>query len=304
MESCAAQDWAGRLDLVIAAPLEDRPGLVGLLAEWERGSAVFVANPSGQRSSGLNLAVESCAAEFLVRVDARSRLSADHVTRCVRRLRSDQVIGVVGGIQVPEIEPSAGPIARGIGLALANAWMLGGAAYRRIDASGPVDTVYLGAFRRSELISLRYDEHLSANEDFDLCLRYRDRQQQVWLEKGLTVGYRPRETFQGVARQYYAFGRSKVSMWRRSGRGPNSRQILALSAAGLLGAAVVTQVRRPRRIIAGLSAIATVYAVTDAAAVKENSPLTVRCAAVVAHGVCHAAWLAGIVRGLVVNDSS
>lgn len=297
--TCAEQDWTGRLDLVIAAPIEDRPVVADVLTEWTRGVGTFVINPSGRRSAGLNLAADACDTSIVVRVDARARLAPDHVRRCVARLEADSTVGVVGGAQVPEADPADGTVADGIGLALANPMLLGGAAYRRPGAHGSVDTVYLGAFRRSELLALRYDEALEANEDFDLCDRYRADGLQVWLEAGLAVGYRPRGTLSGLARQYEAFGRSKVHMWRRSGHGPNGRQLVALGAAGVGLAAAATQLRRPRRLLAGAALLATAYAASDAVTVSRPATPQIRAVAVAAHAVSHASWLWGVGSGLV-----
>lgn len=294
LDHCADQDHPGRLDFVVAAAPPSLEVARKVISDWSRGSSSVVENPSGSRTIGLNLAIRDVASPVVVRVDARSRIPRDLVRRTVARLDEDPAVGVVGGVQWPEVAPDATATARGICLALRNAWLLGGAAYRRPGSEGPVDTVYLGTFRTDELRAFRFDEALEANEDFELCSRYRGDGHLVWLERGLLVGYEPRADLRGLATQYFSFGKAKVALWRaRTGR-PNTRQVIALAAAGGLVAGTVSQLRRPRRLGVGAAAVAGAYAVSDLVSVPGSFPLRVRFWAVIAHGVIHLSWITGI----------
>lgn len=214
-----AQDYAGSVEILVATP---DATAVPAGARW-------VDNPTGARSAGLNLATLAANGDVICRVDARSVLPPDYIRRCVQRL-DDGRVGVVGGHQHP-IAADNSRRARRIVRALRNPWLLGGAAYRRPGASGPVDTAYLGVFRRTELLALGgYDESLDANEDFDLCQRYRAAGFTVWLED-LDVDYEARDSLRALWQQYVAFGRSKVRYWRRTGERPRPRQLLAIGAA-------------------------------------------------------------------------
>ena len=154
--------------VVIAAPSADVGALRSIRPHGSVRELVFVDNPDGGRSAGLNAAVRAADAEVVVRVDARSVVRDDHVARCVARLHRDPEIGVVGGVQRPEAYSGA-VRDRGIARALRNRWLLGNADYRRPGTGRATDTVYLGAFRLSELAELGgYDELLDANEDFEL----------------------------------------------------------------------------------------------------------------------------------------
>ena len=146
----------------------------------------MLENPGGSRTVGLNRCIDAALGEYVVRVDARSVLAPDHVRRTIARLAADSTVGVVGGHQIPWTPDPATARAAGIERALRNRWLLGNADYRDPAASGPTDTVYLGSFRTAELRRLRYDEALTANEDFDLCRRIRDAGRRVWLEPAST----------------------------------------------------------------------------------------------------------------------
>jgi hypothetical protein len=261
---------------------------------------VLVESPTGRRSDGLNRLIAAAASQFIVRVDARSRLPSDYVARCIHRLASRPEVGVVGGVQLPCMGAS-GLEARGIARTLGNPWMLGGARYRRLDAAGPVDTVYLGAFRRHELRAMGgYDERLTANEDFDLCLRYRERGALVWLEGGLAVGYESRARVGALWAQYHAFGRSKAAFWRATGRRPNARQAIALAGTVVAAVGLAGAVRRGARAVGMLAGVAaTGLVLADHLGEREERDPRVRLVACAAHGVVTTAWVSGVVRGLV-----
>jgi GT2 family glycosyltransferase len=216
LASVAAQDYDGPVEILVASP---DPVAVG---RW-------VPNPTGGRSAGLNLGIASAAGEIVCRVDARTQLPTNYIRLCVDRLR-DPSVGVVGGGQ-RAVAGDNTRRARRIARALRNPWLLGGASYRRPGANGPTDTVYLGAFRRADLLAVGgYDEALDANEDFELCQRFRRAGFTVWLE-ACDVDYEARTSLRAVWHQYVAFGRSKVRYWRRTGERPNVRQLVAIAGA-------------------------------------------------------------------------
>ena len=279
-------------EIVVALGADDRARL-RLPAD-----VLVVDNPGGRRSPGLNAAVRAASGEVVCRVDARSRPGSDYARRTAERLAVDSNIGVVGGVQQP-VAAGPGAVPQGIARALGNPWALGGARYRR-GGGGPVDTVYLGTYRRPELLELGgFNEDLDANEDFELCQRYRAAGLAVWLEDGLIVPYEVRATYTDVWKQYRAFGASKVAYWRTTGSGPNTRQALALGAGGVATMAGVAGLRRPGRLlglaVGGLAALAAL----DHVGGPDDADLAVRAASVLAYGPIVGGWVAGVARAVL-----
>jgi succinoglycan biosynthesis protein ExoA len=303
VDALAAQRGVEPFELVVAAPRADHERLRTLRVHGAVCAIVAVENPGGARSAGLNAALRAAGSEIVVRVDARSIVPEDYVVRCVARLQADAGVGVVGGVQHPEA-PSPTIRERGIVRALRNRWMLGNAAYRNPGRGGCADTVYLGAFRRDELLELGgYDERLGANEDFELCARYRARGRAVWLEPELVVGYEPRDTLRGLGRQYHEFGAAKVRFWRATGRRPNARQWIALGVAAGGAAAVAASLTKPRRLAAlGLAAAAGVALVDHLADPGEPDP-RVRMHAWIANCAVIGGWLSGVASGVAGRRS-
>jgi succinoglycan biosynthesis protein ExoA len=298
-DALAAQTGAGTLEVLVAAPPDEHSALADLPTAGAVQTVTLVANPDGRRSAGLNRALHQAQTATVVRVDARSVPPPDYVARCVARLAANPAVGVVGAIQRPAAHDPNPGAARGIARALRNPWLLGAAPYRQPGGRGPADTAYLGAFRRHELLAAGgYDERLEANEDFDLCARYRAAGQEVWIEPGLEVEYEPRRTHRELWAQYRAFGEAKVRYWRATGERPNGRQGVALGGAlaALLAGGLVG--RRPRRLVAALVAALGVLALVDHSVDPEDRDVGTRVAAIGAYATFLSGWCCGIVRGL------
>jgi cellulose synthase/poly-beta-1,6-N-acetylglucosamine synthase-like glycosyltransferase len=297
VDAVARQEGAGTIELVIAAPHAEHRDLASVHAHGAVGDLRLVDSPGGSRSGGLNAALGAARGSVVARVDARSVPPPDYVARCVARLERDPDVGVVGAIQRPHAGGD-GVIARGIARALRNPYFLGSATYRRRDGAGPADTAYLGAFRRDQLARLGgFDEGLAANEDFELCSRYRGRGAVVWVEQGLEVPYEARTTFAGLWRQYQHFGDAKVAYWRRSGSMPNRRQAAVLLAGGAALAVAAVAVRRPAVAAVAAAGAAVTLAVVDHVVEPDERDARVRVAAAGAAVTLGAAWCCGVLRG-------
>jgi succinoglycan biosynthesis protein ExoA len=301
--SLALQEGIDGLDIVIAAPAREHRRLEQLIPHGAVSAITLVDNPSGGRSDGLNRAVAVARGDVIVRLDARARVARDYVARTVARLTDDARVGVVGGAQWP-VALRNHSRDQGIARALRNRLLMGAAAYRCPERSGPVDTVYLGVYRRDELLRVGgFDARLEANEDFELCQRYRRAGFAAWLESGATIEYEPRDTRWEVFEQYHAFGRAKVQYWRLTGDRTNRRQRVAL-ALGVAGAvAVVASLRRPRRMVAMFTTAALGLAVVDHIADPHERGLRVRAHAYATNMAVVSGWLTGVARGLASRPS-
>ncbi|MEQ1786633.1 MAG: glycosyltransferase, partial [Acidimicrobiales bacterium] len=241
------------------------------LAGWQ-----ILTNDAGITPASLNLGLAAAAGAVLCRVDARTIVQPDHVSRCVEVLTTRPDVAVVGGSQVAE---ARGRDARSQGIArtLNNRLSMGGASYRSGGTSGPADTVYLGAFRTDELrASGGWDERFPTNQDFELNRRM-GTIGQVWFDAGIRSGYLPRAELGALYRQYVRFGRWKVRYWRISGDAPLRRQrrLLALPVVPLLLALVVA-LRRPAALVPLAAIGAVVLAGIDEAGSSAQAPPRVR----------------------------
>lgn len=205
-----------------------------------------LTNRDATTPSNLNVGLRYASGEIICRVDARTLIEPHYVRTCARVLRERPEVAVVGGAQIAQPRDGS-PRAVGIARALNNRFSMGGSRYRRQVDSGPSDTVYLGAFRREELLAVRgWDERLLSNQDFDLNRRMAARG-MVWFESSLRSGYVPRAGYRQLWDQYVRFGTAKGVYWRTTGDRPQPRQ-QALLAVPVAGAVIVAGAAATRRL--------------------------------------------------------
>jgi succinoglycan biosynthesis protein ExoA len=203
------------LELIIADGDSD-DGSRAALTAWQAREPrlVVIDNPRRIVSTGLNAAVAVARGEVVVRMDVHTEYAEDYVAQCLAALKTTGA-SCVGGPWVAAWQPGAAR-QRQIALAFRSRFGSGGAASRRADHSGEVDTVYLGAWRRSELLRLGgFDETLVRNQDDELNLRIVRSGGRVWQSAAIRSRYTPRASFTALLRQFYQYGYWKVPVIRK-----------------------------------------------------------------------------------------
>jgi glycosyltransferase involved in cell wall biosynthesis len=256
-------------------------------------------NPGGNTPSNLNRGLEWARGEYVVRIDARSTIPPDYLSRAVSVLSDRPDVVVVGGSQIAEAR-SDRVADLAIAEALNNPIAMGGSRYRRGARSGAADTVYLGCFRRGQLIEAGgWDDHFSTNQDFELSQRMSD-VGTVWFESGLPVGYVPRESMRAIFQQYHRFGRWKAHYWRHTGTAPRARQWVLLVVPPLVVAIALFALRRTtvsgRLLLGGLVGGGSLGACLVRGRVRTQAWLV--------NALIAVAWWSGVVRGLVRDTVS
>ncbi len=314
-----ARSWDTRLDDTVASlvamevPDHIAVEVVVALADDSTPSVpegvIVVRNLSGTIPDALNAAIAVASGEVIVRVDARCLVQPDHVTRVLEGLE-DPAVGCVGG--------AALVLDRGLfGSTYAvafNSVMLGPTVYRYRRSSGPVDTAYLGAWRRVDLDALGgFDPALVRNQDNDLADRVRSSGKVVWYDANLVVGYFNDRDLFGALRHHHEFGLWRMIQRDRGSRALTARHLGALggfAAAGLasLGALVSQRSRSTvLRVGAASYAAAGLWSWRSATRLRQarsdiDGPPLHPLAPVLAPALAatlDAAWLAGLFRGMI-----
>lgn len=257
----------------------------------------IVTNPDGATATSLNMGLERARGEVVVRVDARARLGHDHVRRC-HDLLNDPRLGVVGGGQraVPRCDASL--VERGIARNLRNRYTTGLARYRRSVEAGSTDTVWMGAFRRSDLEAVGgWPTTPAVNEDYRLNQRLRGRGMIVWFDPELTADYLPRRTYRRLGRQYWRFGRTKGSLWRSS-EGMSRRHVALVVLPVVATVGAVAGVRRWGLLRTGVAGVLMAAAVDEVGS-QTPAPLSERACAIGAAIVANGSWWAAATVGLI-----
>jgi succinoglycan biosynthesis protein ExoA len=155
-------------------------------------------------SSGLNLAILFKKSEYIIRLDVHTLYEDDYIIRCIEALNGN-LGNCVGGAW--NIDPGNDLVSRAISTAFSSPFGSGGATSRDVSFNGKVDTVYLGAWRRLQLIKYgMFDENFVRNQDDELCLRIIKSGGVIYQSSSIKSKYFGRQSFKKLYMQFYQYG--------------------------------------------------------------------------------------------------
>jgi len=229
LESLAGQDYAGELGIIVA----DGGSIDGTRATVELVGAAaplpirLVDNPAQVQTEGFNTAANLASGEILVRADAHTTYAPDYVRRSVACLLESDAVAV-GGQMNPE---GTNAFSRAVATAMSSPLAIGPAKFHHATRRTEADTVYLGAFRRSDLLAAGGYRTLPSGvaEDADLYFRWRRQGRTVILDPAIRSTYRPRSSPGSLFRQYFKYGRGKAEMLYLNRRFPSWRPLAPLA---------------------------------------------------------------------------
>lgn len=244
VSSALRQRGAPPLEVVVAdGDSSDRTRAVVAAIAHDDSRVRLISNPERKTPAGLNAAIRAARGGVLVRCDAHSVLPADYVATALNVLAATGA-DVVGGTM-----RAAGKRfwQRAIAIALSTPVGVGDARFHTGGRPGPVDTVYLGVFRRDAFKRAGlFDESLERNQDYELNYRIRETGGEVYFDPALAVDYVPRTSLGALARQYRQYGMWKRLVLRRFPDSVRWRQLAApLLVVGLIASIVIFLVGLP-----------------------------------------------------------
>lgn len=258
------------LEVVIADGMSD-DGTRERLREWQadRPCLSVIDNPDRITSTALNRAIEHASGEIIVRMDVHTVYANDYVAECVRILDRTGAT-CVGGPWRPIGESR---LQTSIARAFESRFGSGGAASRRTEYSGPIDTVYLGAWRRADLVRLGgFDESLVRNQDDELNLRIVRSGGKVWQSASIRSCYAPRASLRALFRQFYQYGYWKIPVIRKHRLPASPRHLVPFAfVLVLMLLAAAAPFWQPAGL-AGLAVLATYSVVALANGAIQNRP--------------------------------
>jgi glycosyltransferase involved in cell wall biosynthesis len=203
VESIIAQENPPKTAIVLSVgPSLDNTREVADELAQEYGVTV-VDNPQGNTPAALNIALLATDADVAVRVDAHSELSPGYAQNAVRIL-AETGASNVGGIMEARGRTN---IQKAVAWAYGNFIGLGGGPIHTGGTPGPADTVYLGVFRRLDVLEIGgFNEQLIRGQDWELNARLRENGRTVWFDPSLRVGYYPRRDIASLATQFFGTG--------------------------------------------------------------------------------------------------
>ena len=289
LQSLAAQDYPAIMEVVIADG-GSKDGTRERAGNWTDALPYLrvIDNPERIQSHGLNLAADEATGEILIRVDAHTTYATDYVLRSVETLLATDATAV-GGVQTAS---GRGRFGRAVAEAMSLPVAVGPAPFHHAVEASDTDTVYLGAFRKSDWGRLgrwrTFPSHVA--EDADLYFRWRRQGAKILVEPSIRSTYFPRDSIAGLWRQYYRYGLGKAEMVFLNGRWPSWRPgAPLLLMIGLIATIVLALTWSWWPLVA---LIALWLGVLGVAA--RGRPLVI-----VAGTVMHLAFGSGLLRGLL-----
>ena len=198
----------GGFEVIVADGMSD-DGTRSILSKLsgENYQLRIVDNPAGIVPTALNNAIRQARGNIIIRMDAHTTYAPDYIRRCVEVL-TETAADNVGG---PWVARGKGRVGRAISAAFGSPFCAGGARGHDPNYSGPVDTVYLGCWRREVFKKIgSFDEELVRNQDDEFNLRLTRAGGKIWQSSKIKSWYTPRDSVAALFRQYVQYGYWKV----------------------------------------------------------------------------------------------
>ena len=306
------QDYPGEFEFVLAVgPSADQTEQIARDLAAAEPRLTVVANPVGTIPAALNAAVKTARHAVIARVDGHALLPPGYLETAVRTL-AETGAADAGGVMAAAGVTTFG---RAVAWAMTSRAGVGSAAFHTGGGAGPVDSVYLGVYRREAIEQAGgWDEGMLRAEDWDLNYRIRARGGQIWFTPGLRVTYRPRASLRALVAQYFHYGRWRRVIVREHPETASFRYLAPPAAATLVAAGLVAGLAGLASLAAGGPAAArwltagfavpVLYlagVIAVAAALAGGVPAAVRIRIPLVLAAMHMAWGAGFLtspRGL------
>lgn len=155
----------------------------------------------------MNIGISQSQGKYIIRLDAHAEYAPDYISRCVYYLDTTDADNV-GGVAETK---GRGKIGNSIALMLSSKFGVGNSQFRTNGASGYVDTVPFGAFRREVFSKYGgYDERLTRNQDNEMNFRIRKNGGKIYLSQDIKLAYYCRDTVNGIAKMARTNGKWNV----------------------------------------------------------------------------------------------
>ena len=217
IESLIRQDYGLENMEILLADGMSTDRTVEIVKEYQKTYPQIrvLENPGRTVQKGLNVGVHAAVGEYIVRLDAHAEFAEDYVSKSIEIIQRTGATDVGG----PMIAVGKNPVQRAIAAAYHSFLVGGNDGHHKEGYEGYGDTVFLGTFRREELLALgAYDDRLDCNEDDDLTLRILEQGGKVYISSEIKSIYYPRDSYRALFKQRWRYGYWKVAVAKKHGK--------------------------------------------------------------------------------------
>ncbi|MBL8527961.1 MAG: glycosyltransferase family 2 protein [Burkholderiales bacterium] len=262
----------------------------------QRPELRLMQNPERIQAAAVNAAARRYGqdADVLVRCDAHAGYPSGFVRGVIETLERTGADSVV----VPMDSSGETCLQKAVAWVSDTPLGSGGSAHRGGHRSGFVDHGHHAAFRMGRFRDVGgYDQTFTHNEDAELDCRLRAIGAKIYLDADIRVVYRPRATFSGLWRQYFAYGRGRSRTVRRHPGSIRARQLAVPLHLALCVLAVVVAAWLPLLLWWPALYLALLGVASVGLAVRHRAA----CGLLAGPAACvmHLAWATGFYWGLL-----
>ena len=305
LESLVGQDYLPGGYEIVVADGGSADATREIVEEYARRGPVrvrLVENPDGGVAAGRNAALRAAEGEVIVFVEGHAWVGRDFLRTAVRLLEETGALCL--GRRVEQEIPGDTPFQRATGRVRAG-WLGRNPHSLRFGErqEGWVDPTTVATVYRREVFERfgLFDEAFATNEDVEFNWRLAEAGVKAYQSPALTYHLHPRDTWLGLAKQMYRYGRGKAQFVRKCPEAMRVGYALPSLALALgVGLATASIWYRP-------AALALVGAALAASITPGGRPslraLAIRCGMVMGFGWGFAEGIARPYRGRAVPAS-
>ncbi|CAN5481699.1 glycosyltransferase family 2 protein [soil metagenome] len=162
-----------------------------------------IDNLEGFVPFALNVGIKESHAEYIVRLDAHTEYSSDYFLRIMETFHKTGA-EIVGG---PMRAVGTTNLQKAIAYCTSTPFGVGDSSFHNELAEGFVDSVYLGAWKKSIFpIVGDFDVEMLRNQDDEFHYRAKSKGIKIYLNPEIKSWYYPRSDFNSLFKQYFQYG--------------------------------------------------------------------------------------------------
>jgi succinoglycan biosynthesis protein ExoA len=255
----------------------------------------LLSNPDGTISRSLNMALEEARGQWLVRIDAHSKVPDDYLSRLMDHLRTGKWGGVGGRKDAVGITPAG----RAIAAAMGSRFGQGDSTYHYGTRPLVVEHIPFGAYPVALARQLGgWDERLPVNQDYEFDYRVRTSGALLLFDPNIKIKWYGRQSLRDLFMQYRRYGRDKAASIKLHPDSARPRHLAPPLLVSALVAAAALAPHRPRAASIVAAPYAMALAVASAVTVRRVEGWGVQLRVPGAFTAMHLGWGLGFWEGL------
>lgn len=163
----------------------------------------LLSNPSKYVPFALNAGINGSTGDPVIRLDAHTLYDDDYFIKILETFDSKDA-DIVGG---PMRAIGNTDFQRAVAYCTSTRFGVGDSSFHNDKAEGYVDSVYLGAWKRSVFTDVgMFDEDMVRNQDDEFHYRAKSKGKKIYLNPQIKSRYFPRKSFGKLFSQYFQYG--------------------------------------------------------------------------------------------------